>query len=755
MVNPSPPPEQPPRSKFWQACRTIALSSAVLTAAIVGARELGWLQPLELNAFDQLVRLHPDEKPDPRLLVVGITEEDLRRYEYPVSNKTLKNLLEKLEQAEPRAIGLDIVRDASIKTDREELLEFMQGSDVLVAVCKVRDQAGGKISDAGFPPPDGLDRDQIAMINLGVDPDGILRRAILSITPPPAPASDPNSTPLPADVCSDANGEAVPYMGLILALRYLDAQKVPIQISPQAVALGSTVFKPMEPNAGPYRSVGIGGQNGYQIPIRFRSATNPAQTVSLTEVLEGKIRPEQIKDRIVLVGYTARSVKDELFTPYGQRQDLPPMPGVVAHAQVTSQILSAVLDSRSLIWFWNPWLERVWILGWAIAGGLIAWKLRRPLLLLPAIVLAPLGLLIVGSVLFAQGGWIPLVPPLLAFLGTTGSVVVFTRGVAQAIYANVKGWLKLDIEIDESRKEQDVKEIVETDYFKELETKSQKLRQQSQDFKANGTPRSESNQEPSQESTMIDPTQPSQPTFKSVEIPSLNDRDTEELSFLQRVQRKSQQLRQQRAQEPDPDPEPLVVEFRPDIAANTSASRPIANLNIDVIDLFDTDPANQPPIEDIPPGGYPATPAPPAPPAPPAKPAQQTRPDTAKTIGKPIERPVATPLPDPIVVPVEPVVANTPENRTEAVEERANVDAPATPPVEAESPYLPIPARPAVVSPAPPAPAMTVPPPMPAPLPARSPVEAGAPSVAQAGSLAALLQEVDSYYQELRGSGNS
>ncbi len=35
---------------------------------------MGWLQPLELAAFDQMVRLDPEEEPDPRLPIVEITE---------------------------------------------------------------------------------------------------------------------------------------------------------------------------------------------------------------------------------------------------------------------------------------------------------------------------------------------------------------------------------------------------------------------------------------------------------------------------------------------------------------------------------------------------------------------------------------------------------------------------------------------------------------------------------------------------------
>ena len=43
----------------------------------MGARALGILQPLELSAYDLLMRQRPAETIDPRLLTVEITAADL------------------------------------------------------------------------------------------------------------------------------------------------------------------------------------------------------------------------------------------------------------------------------------------------------------------------------------------------------------------------------------------------------------------------------------------------------------------------------------------------------------------------------------------------------------------------------------------------------------------------------------------------------------------------------------------------------
>lgn len=80
-------------------------------------RELGILQSSELLAFDVLMRLRPYEEPDKRILVVTITEADVQsqpaneRRAASLSDRSLAQVVAKLEQFKPRVIGLDIYRE--------------------------------------------------------------------------------------------------------------------------------------------------------------------------------------------------------------------------------------------------------------------------------------------------------------------------------------------------------------------------------------------------------------------------------------------------------------------------------------------------------------------------------------------------------------------------------------------------------------------------------------------------------------------
>ncbi len=195
--------------------------------------------------------------------------------------------------------------------------------------------------------------------------------------------------------------------------------------------LGTTVFKPLEPNAGGYRNIDA---RGHQVLLNYRSSPSPldvAERVTLTQIFNGQLNPNAVKDRIVLIGVTAPSAKDYFLTPYSSEQrNSPDMPGVVVHAHMVSQILSAVLNGRPLLWVWSNWAEGLWILGWSLVGGLFSWRFQFFLRWgLVGGTLFDLYGLCIG--LLPQGGWVPLVPSALALVSTSASVAAYSGFLAQ------------------------------------------------------------------------------------------------------------------------------------------------------------------------------------------------------------------------------------------------------------------------------------------------------------------------------------
>ncbi len=81
----------------------LAIATIAITALLLGMRQLGWLQQLELMAYDQMIRWREEPEEDPRLLVVGVTEEDIQFFNrWPLSDETIAQLLKKLSEYEVR-----------------------------------------------------------------------------------------------------------------------------------------------------------------------------------------------------------------------------------------------------------------------------------------------------------------------------------------------------------------------------------------------------------------------------------------------------------------------------------------------------------------------------------------------------------------------------------------------------------------------------------------------------------------------------
>jgi CHASE2 domain-containing sensor protein len=408
------PIRQPaPTSSRQRGLWRVLLASLAVTGLVMGGRAFGLLQ-WELKAFDQLVRLRPNERQDSRLLVVAITEADFQIPEQKsrkgsLSDLALAKLLEKLESYQPRAIGLDIYRDFPVDPNQPELATRLKNSDRIFAICKVSER---KLNEPGISSPPEIPTERQGFSDLVKDPDGIIRRHLI--------AMNPNAK----SACTTPNA-----LSAQLAFRYLKAEGIEAKYTNKnQLQVGKVIFKRLQVPIGGYQKV---DDSGYQIllnyrPVHYRSPV--ADTVTLNDILTDKVPPDAVKNRIVLIGVTAQSDGDYFPTPYSAGQEIyQEMPGVIVHAQMVSQILSAVLDERPLLWVWSQWGETLWVWGWSLFGGVLAWRIRNSLRLGLAGG-AALGVLYGLSFgLICQGGWVPLVPSALALVVTGGSVVSNSR----------------------------------------------------------------------------------------------------------------------------------------------------------------------------------------------------------------------------------------------------------------------------------------------------------------------------------------
>ncbi|NET56110.1 MAG: CHASE2 domain-containing protein [Symploca sp. SIO2E6] len=368
--------------KQWRGVLIIASSIAGL---IIAGSTAGLFHLLEWVIFDQFFNLRPAEPIDERIVIVTIGESDIKYVKkWPMSDQMMAQLLLNIQVQQPRAIGIDVYRDLQVEPGHQELVEVFKSIPEAIGVEKV---AGETIA----PPPTLAELEQVAANDMVLDQDGKIRRGLVIVN----------------------NQEG---LGTKLALMYLKQEGIELEVidaDKNIYGLGKAVFTPLTGKEGEYSKADMGG---YQILLNYRGELDHFPSISLTDVLENRIPPEFMRNRIVLIGATAPSLNDLLQTPYTNQLFTTSRltPGVVIHANLTSQILSAALDNRPMLRASSQSLNWLWIVFWSGYSATLGSLWLRNRWSVVAIFLGGIIIIITSYLAFLVGWWIPVFTPLLA-----------------------------------------------------------------------------------------------------------------------------------------------------------------------------------------------------------------------------------------------------------------------------------------------------------------------------------------------------
>lgn len=400
------------RTKVW---REVILPAALIVALVVLARLCGVLQVQELMIFDDFMRLRISMPPLPRVVIVGIDEADLKLVgSLPVPDRDLAKMLRILHEYQPRVIGLDIFRDLPVEPGHTELVQAFKDIPNIIGV----EVALNREENLNVKPPAALPPEKVGFADLIVDIDGKLRRSLLA--------------------SRNWQSQMKYSFSLRLAQAYLRQQGINFQH-------GNSVYDPIqfdwvvmprfEPNSGGYIRTDA---NGYQSLLNFCAGYKPFRTVSLTDILNRNFAPSWIRDRIVIVGMTAASIKDTFITAGVKSTQVSAtngseassnqlIYGVEVHAHVTGQIIRSVLDKRPLLKTWADFWEYLWIVLWGLLGVSIGLILQSPWKTILSIGFASFVLISICYSLLFFGWWIPVLPALLALSGAGLITAFFDR----------------------------------------------------------------------------------------------------------------------------------------------------------------------------------------------------------------------------------------------------------------------------------------------------------------------------------------
>lgn len=462
------PTEEPPTWQSLQPSQStsrhrrigVAIGmSLVVAVGVIGVRETGLLEAVELQTYDLMLRFKPKEKWDERFLVITIDQRDMQfqdqqdmvRSKIPdtnqrrsLSGQALSQLLTKLQSYQPSVIGLDVLRPIAATADYPPLATQLRQTKNFIGICT---PSQPEDDFAGVAPPPELPLNQIGFSDVPLDfsanpnEEGIVRRYLYQASfAQDSPCLSPASIQAAQVRQSIASCQLEDYafsFGLLIAKQYLQSQNKDLecqnlQRGVLEVNVGDAQLGDwLQQTTGPYHGQQGEAQAGRQVMLHYRrladdpkgAITKIAPRKSLRQVLSPTFNGESVRGKIILIGVTEPG-QDDFLTPLSPTPNAV-IPGVYLHAHATSQLLSTMLEGRPSIVFWPTWMETFWIALWAIAGGVgvsVRSSVRIKWVVFGSLIISLGGICLVF--LYGMGLWVPAVPSGLAFLTATTVMLV-------------------------------------------------------------------------------------------------------------------------------------------------------------------------------------------------------------------------------------------------------------------------------------------------------------------------------------------
>lgn len=383
--------------------RSILMITPSVALIIIIGQSLGLFNLVEWKLRDEWVRLKSTQEIADEVVVVTIDEQDIQSVgKWPIPDKSLAQLLTKIRDQQPRAIGLDLYRDLPEGVGHEQLVQVFRTTPNLIGVEKI---TGERVK----PSPELKKLDQVGLADLVLDGDRHVRRALLTA------------------IDTKEKDQVKGGLATVVALKYLEADKISLESideKQQKFRLGKAIYQPLTAQVAGYSDADLGG---YQILLNWHGAETAFKTVPMRDVLAGKVPARLMRDRMVFIGSTAASTNDFFSTPFSSTliSAQKPTPGVVIHANIALQLVRGAKIGKTNLYGISGISASLWIVLWSLLGSGSSWWLanahsrwRIPggKIFWTTVVLS--GVLIGGGYyIFLAGVLIPITPTLAGFIG--------------------------------------------------------------------------------------------------------------------------------------------------------------------------------------------------------------------------------------------------------------------------------------------------------------------------------------------------
>lgn len=291
------------------------------------------LEMMEEKLYDYRFRIRGTVPPPDKIVIAAIDEKSIERLgRWPWGRDKIANLVEKLARSGAEIIALDIIFSESEKNDLMLSRSIKEAGNVILAVVfdfnATQERLGtGTLVNSAFisatnpemfskyspitsksilMPVSELSNEAMALghINMIPDSDGTLRWEPLVI---------------------GHNANLYPSLTLWAAATYLGVPKEKIVLD---AAAGIRLGKRYIPT-----------DRWGRMLINYYGPEHTFRHLSISDILDGNVKPGMLEGRIVLIGATAVGIYDLRVTPFS-----PAMPGIEKHASV----IMSILDNRLL-----------------------------------------------------------------------------------------------------------------------------------------------------------------------------------------------------------------------------------------------------------------------------------------------------------------------------------------------------------------------------------------------------------------------
>ena len=371
--------------RWLQRLAPYALASALL----FGLKQSPAVEPFNLLLFDlgSSLRTRPSPQLANDIAVVAIGETDIDRYNWPIPDSYLCKAIRRLDALDVKAIGLDLYRDQTSNSPDQCLNRLVVDNPRLISIFN---------NAESIPAIPGTPDQQQAFNDVVVDADRVVRRDLVHV---------------------GGQGKRT----RSLPLRLLETARNNHNLGAQLEKLPSSTW--LEEESGGYKQQDAAG---YQTMLDvYPPGRYPV--VGLEDLLQGRYEPDQLRGRIILIGSTAASLKDQFEIPdsrWHQGDRFLELPGVELHAQRLESLQHLLSLNHAQIRVASALQRQLLLAAMVLLGIAIAERpsrIRRSALLLALGVGGLLGAVIL---LLIYGFWIGAAMPLagLMLFGSTGIV---------------------------------------------------------------------------------------------------------------------------------------------------------------------------------------------------------------------------------------------------------------------------------------------------------------------------------------------